>query len=107
MHVVGRTRNLFRGADATRRVFIRTSWVPPALWAATLVYLRPYDGWGAWAAAPLLLPSLVLSMVWGSVGVVLLTKAAVRDRRPDLALLAATLVSGAAALYYTLRHLLR
>jgi hypothetical protein len=46
-------------------------------------------------------------MVWGSVGVVLLTKAAVRDRRPDLALLAATLVSGAAALYYTLRHLLR
>lgn len=34
-----------RGADATRRAFLRNSWVPPALWAATLLYLRPYDGW--------------------------------------------------------------
>jgi hypothetical protein len=86
---------------------MRSWWVPPALWAATLLYLRPYDGWGAWAAAPLLLPSLVMSAVWGILGVTLLGKAAIRDRRPDVPVLVATLLSGAAALYYTLRYILR
>jgi hypothetical protein len=63
-----------RGGDVTRRAFLRSCWVPPALWAATVLYLRPYDGWGAWAAAPLLLPSLIMSAVWGVFGVILWVK---------------------------------
>jgi Ni/Fe-hydrogenase subunit HybB-like protein len=90
-----------------RRVFIRSSWVPPALWVATLIYLRGYDGWGAWAAAPLLLPAFVLSAVWGGLGALLVGQAAVQNRRADLPVLAATVLSGGAALYYTLRALLR
>lgn len=92
---------------ATRRVFIRASWVPLALWVGTLLYLRRLEGWGAWAAAPLLLPSFALSLWWGCLGVVLLGRAVLRDRRADFPVLAATLVSGAAALYYILRYLVR
>jgi hypothetical protein len=81
--------------------------VPAALWVATLLYIRPYDGWGAWAAAPLLLPSILLSVVWGTLGVTLLGQAVVRRQPVDLTVLAATVVSAGPALYYTLRHLLR
>jgi hypothetical protein len=55
----------------------------------------------------LLLPSLLLSVLWGTLGLALLGQAALRDRRLDFPVLAATLVSGAPALYYTLRYLLR
>ncbi len=94
-------------ASLTRRAFLRTCWVPAALWALTLLYIRPYDGWGAWAAAPLLLPSLVLSAVWGLVGLALVLVAASRDRRLDLPMVAGTLLSGSAAIYYTLSYLIR
>jgi hypothetical protein len=70
---------------------------------ATLWYLRGYDGWGAWAAAPLLLPSFVLSAVWGCAGLVLSGRSLVRTRQLDVPLLLATVVSGVPALYYTLR----
>ena len=52
-----------------RSVFLRTCWIPAGLWIVTLFSLRRYDGWGAWAAAPLLLPALGLSIVgvmWGA-----------------------------------------
>jgi hypothetical protein len=91
----------------TRQLFLRGCWVPPALWGATLLYLRPYDGWGAWAAAPLLLPALALGLLWLALGGVTLVRAA-RQRRPiDLALLAATLVGGSPAIWYLFRHLIR
>ncbi|MEX2126078.1 MAG: beta-galactosidase [Woeseia sp.] len=56
----------------TRSVFLRFCWVPAAVWAATWLYLRSYDGWGAWASAPLLLPSLLLSGLWVIIGLILL-----------------------------------
>lgn len=89
-----------------RRFFLYSAWAPPALWAATLLYLRRFEGWGAWAAAPLILPSFAASVVWGILGVVLLGRAVARERRADLPVLSATLVSGAAAFYYLLRALL-
>lgn len=81
--------------------------MPAALWVATLLYIRPYDGWGAWAAAPLLLPSILLSAGWGAVGLTLLGQAAVRRQPVDVRVLGAALVSAGPALYYTARHLLR
>jgi hypothetical protein len=90
-----------------RRFFVSTCWVPPALWVATLLYIRPYDGWGAWAAAPLLLPSVLLSAASGMLGMILLGQTVARRQPMDRSILAATVLSGAPALYYTLRHLLR
>jgi hypothetical protein len=92
--------------NRTRHVFLYSAWVPPALWVATLLYVRRFEGWGAWAAAPLLLPSFALSLVWACAGLLLLVRTGVQNRRPDYAVLAATLVSGAAALYYVGRALL-
>lgn len=88
-------------------MLLRTCWVPAALWALTLLYIRPYDGWGAWAAAPLLLPSFILSAVWGIVGLGLIIAAASRDRRLDPPLVAATLLSGSVVIYYTVSYLIR
>jgi hypothetical protein len=86
---------------------VRGCWVPATLWVATLLYIRPYDGWGAWAAAPLLLPSLVLGVAAGACGVFLLGRAIVRRLPLDRAVLAATFLGAAPALYHGLRWLAR
>lgn len=91
----------------TRRALIRSCWVPATLWVATLLYIRPYDGWGAWAAAPLLLPSLVLGVAAGACGGLLLGRAIARRLPLDRAVLAATLLGAAPAQYYGLRWLAR
>lgn len=90
-----------------RRWFLATCWLPPAIWGATLVYLRPYDGWGAWAAAPLLLPSVGLAGTWLAVGLLLVVRSAVRSGAIDLPLLGATVTAGAAMIYYTVAYWLR
>ena len=90
-----------------RRWFLATCWLPPALWAATLLYLRPYDGWGAWAAAPLLLPSLGLAVTWLAIGLLLLVRGVVGGRAVDLPILGATVTGGAAMIYYTVAYWLR
>ena len=78
-----------------RKLLLRTCWLPPALWVGAAVYIRQYDGWGAWAAAPLLLPAVILSIGLGVAGVVLLAMNYRRSRRWDGPLLGATaLASG-------------
>jgi hypothetical protein len=107
------TRSMDRAGPARRPVvrwrrwFLASSWLPPAIWGATLVYLRPYDGWGAWAAAPLLLPSVWLAAAWLGVGLLLLVRNAVREGALDLPLLVATVTGGAALIYYTAAYWLR
>jgi len=90
-----------------RRWFLATCWLPPALWAATLLYLRPYDGWGAWAAAPLLLPSVAIAAVWLAAGLGLVFREAMRTRTVDMRLVAASVIGGAALVYYTVAYWLR
>jgi hypothetical protein len=43
--------------------------LPLALLAAVELYARNFDGWGAWAAAPLFLAPFFLSLAVGGVGV--------------------------------------
>ena len=90
-----------------RSVFVKGCWVPIALWIATLIYIEPYDGWGAWAAAPLLVPSGLLSLFWGAVGAGTLAYHAVRKRPLDVPVLSATLTGGVVIGYYVVRQLLR
>lgn len=52
---------------ALSRSFAFIAWIPPALWMAGRVYVASFDGWGAWAAAPILLVPLVVSFILGIV----------------------------------------
>ena len=43
-------------------------WMPLILQGVTEVYVRRFDGWGAWAAAPMLLVPGIISLaivIWG------------------------------------------
>jgi hypothetical protein len=88
-----------------RSLFLRTWWIPPGLWALTLFSIRGYDGWGAWAAAPLLLPALLLSLAGALWGLWLLAVAGWAGRF-DRAIALATCGSGVVVGYYVLRNLL-
>ncbi len=90
-----------------RRLFLWTCWLPPALWLATLAYIRPYDGWGAWAAAPLLLPSLGLAAVYGLFGIGVVVGERERAGRWDWATIVGTLVAASPVLYHTAAYFTR
>jgi len=45
-------------------------WVPTACLVAIEIYASNFDGWGAWATAPLFLVPLVLSLTIASAGAV-------------------------------------
>jgi hypothetical protein len=45
-------------------------WVPLASMLVIELYIRGYDGWGAWAAAPLLLVPAILSLPIAILGLV-------------------------------------
>ena len=81
--------------------------MPVAFWSATLIYIRPYDGWGAWAAAPLLLPALALSGLWAVAGTIAIGLDGWRTRRVEPAVVAATLVGGSVFFYYVVRYYVR
>ena len=51
-------------APLLRRVF----WLPTACLVAVELYARNFDGWGAWATAPLFLLPLVLSLAITAAG---------------------------------------
>ena len=48
---------------AGSRLFRALSWLPLAALVAGFFYMDQYDGWGRWAAAPLLLVPVFLSVV--------------------------------------------
>lgn len=89
----------------SRRIFLWASPVPLGLHLLALWYLGRFDGWGAWASAPLLLPAIILSS-----GMLLVGIAIWLERRPhgrDPVLLAAIALAGSVALFYFVRALSR
>jgi hypothetical protein len=64
------------GATSGRTFFVWISWLPLASFVATNVYVDRFDGWGQWAAAPMLLAPILLSLVVLVVGAL-----AVRDEQ--------------------------
>lgn len=56
--------------EASSRVFAWLFWIPLASLLATEVYVSHFDGRGAWAAAPLFLVPLFLSVVIAGAGVI-------------------------------------
>lgn len=51
------------------KIFAYICWIPLALWIAANVYVSRFEGWGAWAAAPVLVGPLVLSVLFGIFGI--------------------------------------
>jgi len=90
-----------------RSLIIGSSWGPLALWLLAGYVTRDYDGWGAWAAAPMFLPAVLLSIGLGCAGVVVVLSDAYARRRPDWALIAATLLAGSVILYLVGANLAR
>ena len=50
-------------------------WIPAAAWLGMRQYVEQYDGWGRWAAAPLLLVPVALSAVFVGIGLLLASRA--------------------------------
>ena len=89
-----------------RTAILRLCWLPAATWLAGWLYIQRFDGWGRWAAAPLLVPSLLLSVVLGIAGVMQLISTWRQKRRLDVPLLLATLLAAAVILYVLLANAL-
>lgn len=87
-----------RGTRA-RKVFIALCWLPPATWLLSMEYIRSYDGWGAWAAAPLLLPPVVLSVGLGLAGFIAVIAEFRHTGRVDGPLVAASALAASVIVY--------
>ena len=55
---------------APSRGLARSFWIPAACLVAIEIYASNFDGWGAWATAPLFLVPLVLSLAIAGGGAV-------------------------------------
>ena len=80
-------------------------WLPLVALAGIELYVRDFEGWGAWAAAPLLLVPALLSLPIAVVGLVQCVEAA-RARAPLGAPLLCTLVSAIPILWLGVRRFL-
>jgi hypothetical protein len=49
-------------------IFVWTSWVPLGAFVAANLYVDEFEGWGQWAAAPVLLGPVLLSAVFVVIG---------------------------------------
>ncbi len=81
-----------------RKLFYWTCPAPLLFFGGVWLYVTGYDGWGAWAAAPMFLGPILLSLMMGGLGAVMIVLAAQR-REPTAGLWAATLVAGSLFLY--------
>ncbi len=73
-------------APAASRGLSRSFWIPVASLIAVEIYASGFDGWGAWATAPLFLVPFVLSLaIAGGGAVQCLLELRARSSRPSSA----------------------
>ena len=78
--------------------YIAFSWLPLVLFLLVLIYVKQFDGWGAWAAGGILIYPLMLSVLMGSLGIIMIVVSA-RKNSVATRLIVATLLSGCIALW--------
>lgn len=83
------------------RTFRYLCWIPAAGWAYARLEIDRYDGWGAWAAAPLLLVPVAASALLVGVGLLLASRS--RSGRPKPGDWTAIAVAGLPLLWIALR----
>jgi arsenate reductase len=84
------------------KIYSILSPLPLVLLALISIYVKQFDGWGAWAAAPLLIPPFILSFVQGLWGILLIRQAK-REDVPQRKLMSATLLAGSLAILAILK----
>ncbi len=87
------------------RAFRRLSWLPVAVFAGTWAYIGRYEGWGAWAAGPLLLIPIGLSAAMAVVGLGF-CYGAVKRGGVDLGTALATLLAALPTIWFAVRVIL-
>lgn len=55
-------------------IFRLASWIPVATFIAAQLYVDRFDGWGAWAAAPILLAPVAISAGYVGAGVLVVRR---------------------------------
>ena len=78
-------------------------WMPLILLCVTEFYVREFDGWGAWAAAPILLVPGIISLaivIWG----ILECAAEIRHGKLSQAAPMYTLIAGLPLLWLVVRR---
>jgi hypothetical protein len=93
------------GDSVSRRIFLWMSPAPLVLHLLAMWYVGRFDGWGAWAAAPILLPAIILSAGMFLTGIALWYQR--RRSGHNSLLLASTILAGSVALFYLIRALSR
>ena len=56
-------------ANNPKRMFEFLCWIPVTVLVCIELYVRNYDGWGAWSTAPLFLIPILLSFLIAGIGV--------------------------------------
>ncbi len=85
------------------RVYVVISPAPLLLFALLFNYMRGLEGWGAWAAGPLILPVVALSAGLGLYGLNLAVRATSIRRRTVLT--AAAVLAGSVAVWLPVQAL--
>jgi len=88
-----------------KKLYIWSCPLPLILLFALSLYIRKYDGWGAWAAAPMLLPAVLLSLIILVTGLGFIVHSRKSQERSGR-LIIATLVAGALFIFLLLRAIL-
>ncbi len=79
--------------------YVAFSWVPIVSFGIATIYVKSFDGWGAWAAARVLILPVLLSAVFGAVGIFVIICAS-RGGRVPARLILSTLLSGCISLWF-------
>ena len=82
----------------TQKIFIWTSPLPLLMFWGLSIYVNQYEGWGQWAAGPMLLIPILLSLLMAVMGVVLIVRAR-KQKAPVANLWLSTLMAGSVGLY--------
>ena len=86
-------------------VFIWTSPLPLLVFWGLSVYVNQYEGWGQWAAAPILLIPIFLSLAMGVMGVVLILQAR-KQKKSTSNLWLSTVMASSLFLYFLIKGIL-
>jgi hypothetical protein len=88
--------------EKIRKIYCILSPLPLVLFGLISIYISQFEGWGAWAAGPMLILPIILSFMMGLWGIHL-TWQAKREEVPDGKLLLATLLAGSLAIWILIK----
>ncbi len=88
-----------------KKIYIWSSPLPLILFFALSLYVQKYEGWGAWAAAPMLLPPVFLSLIMLVTGLGF-TLHSRKMQESSGGLIIATFVAGALFIFLLVRAVL-